>query len=119
MCYFDKLLCLSARARALFHGCLVSWMLMYQEFYNFSAEPFRLSPDHDFAYTHKGYTKAQAYMKYAFMRAEGFVMITGRPGTGKTTLVGDLLNELADTSVSIANLVCTQVKANDLLKLVA
>jgi putative secretion ATPase (PEP-CTERM system associated) len=92
---------------------------MYQEFYNFSAEPFRLSPDHSFAYAHKGYTKARAYMDYAFMRAEGFVMITGRPGTGKTTLIGALLAELASTSVSIANLVCTQLQADDLLKLVA
>lgn len=92
---------------------------MYQQFYNFSAEPFRLSPDHGFAYAHKGYSKAHAYMDYAFMRAEGFVMITGRPGTGKTTLIGALLDELANTSVSIANLVCTQLQADDLLKLVA
>jgi len=92
---------------------------MYQKFYNFSAEPFRLSPEHGFAYSHKGYTKARAYMDYAFMRAEGFVMITGRPGTGKTTLIGALLDDLANTSVSVANLVCTQLQADDLLKLVA
>lgn len=92
---------------------------MYQQFYNFSAEPFRLSPDHGFAYSHKGYSKARAYMAYAFMRAEGFVMITGRPGTGKTTLIGALLDELAGTSVNVANLVCTQLQADDLLKMVA
>lgn len=92
---------------------------MYQEFYKFSAEPFRLSPDHDFAFAHKGYNKARAYMTYAFLRAEGFVMITGRPGTGKTTLIGALLDELAGKSVNIANLVCTQLQADDLLKLVA
>lgn len=92
---------------------------MYQQFYNFSSEPFRLSPDHDFAYAHKGYTKARAYMEYAFLRAEGFVMITGRPGTGKTTLIRALLAELTNTSVSVANLVCTQLQADDLLKVVA
>lgn len=92
---------------------------MYQEFYSFSAEPFRLSPDQSFSYAHKGYNKARAYMAYAFHRAEGFVMITGRPGTGKTTLIGTLVAELADTSVNIANLVCTQLQANDLLKMVA
>jgi putative secretion ATPase (PEP-CTERM system associated) len=92
---------------------------MYQQFYNFSAEPFRLSPDHGFAYSHKGYNKARAYMEYAFMRAEGFVMITGRPGIGKTTLIGALVEELSSTPVSIANLVCTQLQADDLLKMVA
>lgn len=92
---------------------------MYQEFYSFSAEPFRLSPDQSFAYAHKGYNKARAYMAYAFQRAEGFVMITGRPGTGKTTLIGTLVEQLADSSVNIANLVCTQLQANDLLKMVA
>ncbi|MFA5493865.1 MAG: AAA family ATPase [Porticoccaceae bacterium] len=92
---------------------------MYEQFYKFSAEPFRLSPDHAFAYAHKGYTKAKAYMTYAFMRAEGFVMITGRPGTGKTTLIGALLEGLAKQDVNVANLVCTQLKADDLLKMVA
>lgn len=92
---------------------------MYDQFYHFNAEPFRLSPDHAFAYAHQGYTKARAYMAYAFMRAEGFVMITGRPGTGKTTLIGALLDQLAGENVRTANLVCTQVQADDLLKLVA
>ena len=92
---------------------------MYPAYYNFKAEPFRLSPDHNFAYSHKAYNKARAYMEYALMRAEGFVMITGQPGTGKTTLVGALTAKLSDSSVSIANLVCTQLEANDLLKLVA
>lgn len=92
---------------------------MYQHFFNFKAEPFRLSPDHAFAFAHKGYIKAQAYMVYAFQRAEGFVMITGRPGTGKTTLVGALWDQLAAEEVITAHLVCTQLKADDLLKMVA
>ena len=92
---------------------------MYDQFYQFNSEPFRLSPDHAFAYAHKGYVKARAYMAYAFMRAEGFVMITGRPGTGKTTLVGSLVEQLADENVSVAKLVCTQLQADDLLKMVA
>ena len=55
---------------------------MYEVFYKLKAEPFRLSPDHHFCYNHKCYAKARAYMAYAFMRAEGFVMITGRPCEG-------------------------------------
>lgn len=92
---------------------------MYERIFNFTAEPFRLSPDHHFCYEHEAYAKARAYMAYAYMRAEGFAMITGRPGTGKTTLIGDLIDSLADESVNTANLVCTQLEANDLLKMVA
>jgi putative secretion ATPase (PEP-CTERM system associated) len=92
---------------------------MYEVFYNFKAEPFRLSPDHKFCYEHKGYARARAYMYYAFKRAEGFVMITGRPGTGKTTLIGELVESLSKDKVFTANLVCTQLEADDLLKTVA
>jgi general secretion pathway protein A len=92
---------------------------MYDRFYGFSEEPFRLSPDHHFAYQHRGYKKARAYMAYAFMRAEGFVMVTGRPGTGKTTLVGALIEDLAAERAQIANLVCSQLQADDLLSMVA
>lgn len=92
---------------------------MYDTYYGFSEEPFRLSPDHHFAYQHRGYKKARAYMAYAFMRAEGFVMVTGRPGTGKTTLVGTLIEDLARERVHTANLVCSQLQADDLLGMVA
>tara|TARA_R110001592_G_scaffold126336_1_gene337478 strand:+ start:112140 stop:113387 length:1248 start_codon:yes stop_codon:yes gene_type:complete len=92
---------------------------MYEHFFNLTAEPFRLSPDHRFCYNHEQYAKAKAYMAYAFMRAEGFVMVTGQPGTGKTTLIGDLVESLADENVAVANLVSTQLAADDLLRMVA
>ena len=92
---------------------------MYDQYFGFSEEPFRLSPDHGFAYEHKAYSKARAYMAYALLRAEGFVMVTGRPGTGKTTLVGALVDQLASENVKTANLVCTQLGADDLLRVVA
>ena len=92
---------------------------MYEHFYNLTAEPFRLSPDHKFCFAHERYAKAKAYMAYAFMRAEGFVLITGQPGTGKTTLVGDLVETLADKQAAVAHLVSTQLAADDLLRMVA
>ena len=92
---------------------------MYEHFFNLKAEPFRLSPDHRFCYNHAQYAKAKAYMAYAFMRAEGFVMVTGSPGTGKTTLIGDLVESLSDENVQVANLVSTQLAADDLLRMVA
>ena len=67
---------------------------MYEDFYQLTSEPFRLSPDHRFCFPHESYEKAKAYMEYALHQAEGFVMITGKPGTGKTTLIHDLINDL-------------------------
>jgi len=92
---------------------------MYDHYFNLSAEPFRLSPDHRFCYKHSLYAKAMAYMAYAFMRGEGFVLITGHPGTGKTTLVGDLIESLSSEDVTVGNLVSTQLAADDLLRMVA
>lgn len=92
---------------------------MYHQTFGLKEEPFRLSPDHTMAFHHRGYKKARAYMAYAFMRAEGFVMVTGRPGTGKTTLIGALVEDLAKERVHTANLVCSQLDADDLLKMVA
>ena len=70
---------------------------MYERFYGLATDPFRLSPDHRFCFNHHHFARAKAYIDYALHRAEGFVMITGKPGTGKTTLVHDLLDRLADS----------------------
>ena len=92
---------------------------MYETFYHLTSEPFRLSPDHHFCFSHRSYAKAKAYMQYAFNRAEGFVMVTGRPGTGKSTLISDLVESLPRSQVSVGTLVTTQLEAEDLLQLVA
>lgn len=92
---------------------------MYESFYNLKVEPFRLSPDHRFCFSHKSYAKAKAYMQYAIHRAEGFVMVTGKPGTGKTTLVNDLVDGLSQSRIVVATIVSTQLEADDLLRLVA
>ncbi len=92
---------------------------MYEHFYQLKAEPFRLSPDHRFCFNHQSYAKAKAYMQYAFERAEGFVMVTGRPGTGKSTLVNDLVDTLSSSGAKVAKLVSTQLEAADLLRMVA
>ena len=92
---------------------------MYEVFYQLSADPFRLSPDPGFCFQHRTYRKAMTYMLHALHRAEGFIMITGQPGTGKTTLVNDLIRTLKSDRVSVAKIVSTQLTADDLLNLVA
>jgi len=92
---------------------------MYEAYYQLSADPFRLSPDSGFSFEHRTYRKAMIYMLHALRRAEGFIMITGQPGTGKTTLVNDLVGTLKPDEIAVARIVSTQLTANDLLDLVA
>ena len=82
---------------------------MYESFYGLNADPFRLSVETRFCFPHRSYARAKAYVEYALHRAEGFVMITGCPGTGKTTLVNDLLEHLPKREVATATLVSTQL----------
>jgi putative secretion ATPase (PEP-CTERM system associated) len=91
---------------------------MFEGFYNLRADPFRLTPDPHFAFGHPTYAKALAYMRYALESGEGFVLITGSPGTGKTTLIEDVLGKLEMEKVLTARLTSTQVEADDLLRLV-
>jgi general secretion pathway protein A len=92
---------------------------MYESFYQLNADPFRLSPDPGFSFQHRTYRKAMTYMLHALQRAEGFIMITGQPGMGKTTLVSDLVSTLRSNQITIAKIVSAQLSANDLLDLVA
>lgn len=92
---------------------------MYESFYKLKEEPFRLSPDHRFSSRHPTYARAADYLRYGVERAEGIVMITGAPGTGKSTLVGDLIDGISPTRVLVANLVINQLEGDDLLRATA
>jgi general secretion pathway protein A len=92
---------------------------MYEEFYGLTGKPFQLSPDPAFYFGSKGHSSAFSYLKYGVYQGEGFLVITGDIGTGKTTLVRALLNELDTREVVAAQIVSTQLEADDLLRAVA
>lgn len=92
---------------------------MYDEFYNLNAKPFRLSPDPRFLFRSKAHSKALAYLRYGLQTGEGFVVITGGVGTGKTTLARFLLSKINKSKVIAVELVTSQLESDDLLRLVA
>lgn len=92
---------------------------VYESFYKLTTDPFRLSPDHRFSFGHPSYTKAKAYMQYALQRGEGFIMVTGAPGTGKTTLINDMLSQIDETRVTVVSLLSTRLRPDDMLHMVA
>ncbi len=92
---------------------------MYAAFYHLSGKPFQLNPDPDFFFGSRGHRRAMAYLEYGLHQGEGFIVITGEVGAGKTTLVRNLLRRVPADSVVAAQIVSTQVSADDLLRLVA
>lgn len=88
---------------------------MYEEFYGLRAKPFALSPDPRFLYLSKGHSRAMAYLEYGIQQEEGFIVITGEIGAGKTTIASSLLENLDEQSLVAAQLVSTQLDADDLL----
>ena len=91
---------------------------MYTDFYGFNTKPFQLTPDPGFFYASSGHKRALAYLRYGLGQGEGFVVITGAIGTGKTTLIQNLLNELNGGQIIAARLVTTHLDADNLLRMV-
>ncbi|MFO1431480.1 MAG: XrtA/PEP-CTERM system-associated ATPase [Candidatus Competibacteraceae bacterium] len=91
---------------------------MYTSYYGFSIKPFQLNPDPRFFFGSSGHSRALAYLRYGLSQSEGFIVITGDIGTGKTMLVKSLFQELDSSNVIAAQLVTTQLEADDLLRLV-
>ncbi|WP_435106018.1 AAA family ATPase [Arhodomonas sp. AD133] len=91
---------------------------MYHRFYGLDHDPFRLTPSAATVYHHPSFERARAYLEYALMQAEGFVAVTGPPGSGKTTLAADLIAHLP-AATDVAHIVTSRLDADDLLRMVA
>jgi general secretion pathway protein A len=92
---------------------------MYENFYGLSASPFQLTPDARFFFESTVHRQAMAYLVYGLHHAEGFIIITGEVGAGKTILVDNLLSTIDQSNFVIAKIVTTQLAGDDLLHLVA
>ena len=92
---------------------------MYAEFYGLTAQPFQLTPDARFFYESTVHRQAMAYLVYGLHHAEGFIIITGEVGAGKTILVDNLLSTIDRATFVAAKLVTTQLAGDDLLYMVA
>jgi len=88
---------------------------MAEEHFGFSGPPFKLSPDSKFFFGSKSHNKAMAYLHYGLRQAEGFIVITGEIGAGKSMLIEYMLEQLDRTNVIAANLVTSNLRAKDLL----
>ena len=88
---------------------------MYLDAFKLTELPFRLSPDPQFLYLSKNHSRAKAYMESTIWFTDGFVVITGEIGSGKTTLIETFLSEI-DRDVVVAQINQTQISAIEFLQ---
>ncbi len=92
---------------------------MYEKFYKLRGKPFQLTPDPRLLFPSKGHKRALSYLLYGLEQGEGFVMITGAVGTGKTLLIQTLFDRLASRRIATASMVSANLEGPDLLPAVA
>lgn len=92
---------------------------MYDQYYGFSGRPFQLTPDPAFYFESATHRKAMSYLGYGLAQGEGFIVITGDIGAGKTTLVGHLMATIDPRRLTAVQIVSTQVGGDDMLRLTA
>jgi general secretion pathway protein A len=92
---------------------------MYSDQYGLSDRPFQLTPDPRFYFESATHRKAMAYLGYGLQQGEGFIVVTGEIGAGKTTLVGHLMASVDPARINAVRIVSTQVGRDDMLRLVA
>jgi general secretion pathway protein A len=90
---------------------------MYSSYFNLKKKPFELLPDPDFIYLSRSHKKALTYLDHGIRERAGFILLTGEVGSGKTTLIRDLLKKKYD-KVILAKLFNTRVSSEQLLAMI-
>ncbi|MEP0356843.1 MAG: XrtA/PEP-CTERM system-associated ATPase [Paraglaciecola sp.] len=91
---------------------------MYESYYGLVSKPFQLTPDPSFFFGSKWHKRAMSYLQYGLSQAEGFIVITGDIGTGKTTIANSLLDDMQEDIVA-AQIVSPKLSPDELVKMVA
>jgi putative secretion ATPase (PEP-CTERM system associated) len=89
---------------------------MYESKFGLSGPPFQLNPDPAFYFDSRGHSNALSYLKFGVHQGEGFIVVTGEIGAGKTTLVRTLLEGVNSDEVAAAQVLNTQLESGELLQ---
>ena len=92
---------------------------MYEQHYGFTGRPFQLTPDPDFYFESTSHKKAMSYLGYGLNQGEGFIVITGEVGAGKSTLVAHLMERIDPSALTVAHVVTSALDGQELVHVVA
>jgi putative secretion ATPase (PEP-CTERM system associated) len=92
---------------------------MYDEFYGLAGRPFQLTPDPAFYFESGTHRKALSYLSYGLAQGEGFIVITGEVGAGKSTLVAYLMATVDPARLTAAQVVTSKLDGEELVHVVA
>lgn len=92
---------------------------MYEKYYGFRERPFQLTPSPNWFYASKLHKRALAYLQYGLSQGEGFIVITGDVGTGKTTIANQLLSHLNQDEIIAKQIVTSKLEPDDLIRMIA
>jgi general secretion pathway protein A len=92
---------------------------MYDQYYGFSGRPFQLTPDPHYYFESLTHRKALSYLGYGLAQGEGFIVITGEVGAGKSTLVSHLMQTIDKARLTAATVVTSQLDGNDMVQMAA
>ncbi len=90
---------------------------MYLSYYSLATKPFELLPNPDFLFLSDIHKKALTFLEYGLMENTGFILFTGEVGTGKTTIIRQLLKKIS-TNITAATLFNTQINSTQLIKMI-
>jgi len=91
----------------------------YTEFFKLKEYPFNLTPDLRFYFRSQSQRRALSYLSFGLSKGEGFVVITGEIGAGKTVFIDYFLNNLPKNNAVTATIASTQFEAESFLRMVA
>lgn len=90
---------------------------MYEKYFNLKEKPFELLPNPAFLFMSRTHRKALYYLDYGIKERAGFILLTGEVGSGKTTLITDMIKRI-DKTVTLAKVFNTRVNSDQLLSMV-
>lgn len=92
---------------------------MHSDYYGLRENAFQMMPDARLFFASSVHRRALAHLAYGIAQHEGFIIVTGEVGAGKTTLIERLCGDLDPTGFVVARIATTLVSGDDILRLVA
>ncbi|MCP5396421.1 MAG: AAA family ATPase [Sphingomonadaceae bacterium] len=92
---------------------------MFDDFYGLSGRPFQLTPDPNFYFESATHRKALSYLGYGMAQGEGFIVITGEIGSGKSTLVAHLMKKIDPEQMTVGQIVTSALDGEEMVHVAA